>query len=200
MFYLKIQNKFPVYKTDYKALGNVKKVDNREKYLGKKIINDLLNNDESEWINIFDLIYHFPKIEAINLLPSSKNYDRAKSRNTYPLDKYIEAYNTTPLNRIIYTFFNSIYARSIYLDDFIMLILEYRDVSIKDVCNLISDYADVGKVLSNGKKRFFIHKYLTLNNPIFLDELENNKEYRFIYQDYDYINREFYVKIQQENI
>ena len=49
--------RFPVYKSDFKALEGVKVLDKRELFLGKKTISDVVNGNASSWINIFDLIY-----------------------------------------------------------------------------------------------------------------------------------------------
>ena len=56
LFYMKLQNKYPVYKSEYKALERVRVLDKRELFLGRKTISDVVNGNASSWINIFDLI------------------------------------------------------------------------------------------------------------------------------------------------
>ena len=193
LFYMKLQHKFSVYKSDYKALERVKILDKRELFLGRKTISDVVNRNASSWINIFDLIYYFPFREGIEL----RITDRSLSRNTYPLNRYIEAYSNTPISRVIYTYFNTGYCNYIYLDDFVMLIMEHYSMSVLEVCNLFNEYEDIGRVNQQGKKSYFRHLWKTINYPVVLDLVEFKKKYRLRYLEYDYIGHQFYVEASE---
>lgn len=190
LFYMKLQNGFPVYKSEYKALERVKVLDKRELFLGKKTISDVVNGNCSSWINIFNLIYYFPFREGMKL----RQTDRDLSRNTYPLNRYLETYADTPISRVIYTYFNTGYCNHIYLDDFLMLIMEHYKMEISEVCELFNEYEDTGRVLQRGKKSYLWHQWKTINYPAVTEKVEFGKKYRLRYLDYDYIGHQFYVE------
>lgn len=193
LFYMKLQNRFPVYKSEYKALESVRNLDKRELYLGRKTISDVVNGNASSWINIFDLIYYFPFREGLEL----RITDRPLSRNTYPLNRYLEVYKDTPISRVIYTYFNTGYCNHIYLDDFVMLLSEHFNMAVSEVCSLLNEYEDEGKVIQRGKKSFFRHQWKTINNPAITVAVEFGKRYRLRYLEYDYIGHQFYVEASE---
>lgn len=190
LFYMKLQNKYPVYKSEYKALESVKALGKRELFLGKKTISDVVNGNASSWINVFDLIYYFPFREGMEL----RKTDRPLSRNLYPLNRYIKAYKDTPISRVIYTYFNTGYCNHIYLDDFVMLLSEYFYKAIPDVCSLLNEYEDEGYTIQRGRKSYFRHQWKTISNPVTTQMVEFGKKYRLCYLDYDYVEHQFYVK------
>ncbi len=193
LFYMKLQNKYPVYKSEYKALERVRVLDKRELFLGRKTISDVVNGNASSWINIFDLIYYFPFREGMEL----RTKDRELSRNTYPLNRYLEVYNDTPISRVMYTYFNTGYCCHIYLDDFVMLILEHYNLDVSKVCRLLNEYEDIGQVIQLGKKSYFRHQWKTLNYPAVAVPVEFGKKYRLRYVEYDYIGHQFYVEASE---
>lgn len=198
LFYLKLQNRFPVYKTDYKALARVDEIDRREIYIGAKTIQTLLNTNASSWINIFELVYSFPKMEEINVVSIKGDEKRKISRNVYPLNRYLEEYPTTPIQKVVYTYFNSIYGQTVYLDDFVMLVSELCKVTIADVCKEISDYKLIGHVVQSGAISYFKADRIMINRPCSTDRTQIGKNYYLKIDDYDYITRRFYVSVMDE--
>lgn len=191
LFYMKLQNRFPVYKSEYKALENVKTLDKRELFFGKKTISDVVNGNCSSWINIFDLIYYFPLREEMKL----RKTDRPLSRNLYPLNKYLEVYKDTSIARVIYTYFIAGYCNHIYLDDFVMLLSEHFNMSVREVCSLLNEYEDEGTTIQRGSKSYFRHQWKSIKNPVAIQIVEFGKKYRLHYLDYDYIEHQFYVEV-----
>ena len=192
LFYMKLQNRFPVYKTDYKALENVQILDKREQHLGMKVLRGIIREDCSAWINVFDLIYYFPQRGNVDITTSTDKV----SRNTYPLDRYLEIYSNTNLKKIVYAYFNSEYKVRIYLDDFVMLIVSLCNAKIVDICNALNGYVDIGYVIQRGPLSYFKHSWKTLQYPVTAEKVQLKEKYQIIYEDYDYIGRRFHVSVK----
>lgn len=190
---MKLQNRFPVYKSDYKSLESVATLDKRELYLGKKTISNIVNSNCSSWINVFDLIFYFPFREGLEFNTTNEPL----TRNTYPLNIYLEVWKDTSILRVIYTYFNTGYCRRIYLDDFVMLVSEKLCIEIPKVCDLLNEYYDKGYSIQSGNKSYFSHKWKSLNYPVITERVEIGKIFRLIYKDYDYIGHRFYVDVRE---
>ena len=204
LFYMKLQNKFPIYKTDYKALEGVKTINKREVYLGNKTIGGITRENCSSWINVFDLLFYFPKRQEMSIFNKWKcmeitAYTEDATRNTYPLHIYLESYPDTSLKKIVNAYFNSDYVSTIYLDDFVMLITSLCNVAIPEICGTINEFCDVGKVFQRGSLSYFIHKCKTLGPPVTSDEVQFGEEYQIIYEDYDYIEHRFHVSVKKKD-
>lgn len=193
LLYMKLQNRFPVYKADYKALENVQVLDKREKHLGMKVLRGIICEDCSAWINVFELIYYFPLKDNMDITSSTDKV----SRNIYPLNRYLEIYSSTNLKKVVYTYFNSEYKARIYLDDFVMLIVSLCDVKIIDICNALNDFTDIGHVYQRGSLSYFKHNWKTLQYPVTAEKVQLGEKYQIIYEDYDYIERRFHVSVKK---
>lgn len=193
LFYMKLQNRLPVYKSDYKALERVVTLDKREIYLGKKTISNIVNSNCSSWINVFDLIFLFPFREGLELNTTNDPL----TRNTYPINRYLEAWKDTSISRVIYTYFNTEYCKRIYLDDFVMLVSEQLCIEIPKVCDLLNEYYDEGFSIQSGNKSYFGHRWKSLRYPVIIKRIEIGKKFRLIYRDYDYIEHRFYVDVSE---
>lgn len=192
LFYMKLQHRFPIYKTDYKVLGNVQTIDKREQYLGMKILRGIVRENCSSWINVFDLIYYFPQRSDIDITTSSGEV----SRNVYPMNRYLEHYPDTSLKKVIYTYFKSEYVSRIYLDDFVMLVASCYNVRINDICNALNDFNDIGHVFQRGSLSYFKHKWKTLKYPVTTEKVQLGEKYQILYEDYDYIGHRFHVSVK----
>ena len=196
LVYMKLQNHLPVYRSEYTALRSVPYLDKRELFLGKKTILRVLNTDCSDWINVFDFIYYFPVREEMNLFVGSF----VETRNLYPLNRYLEEYPYTNLNRIVYTYFNTPYKEQFFLDDFVMTIAEHCRSDVNKICELLNAYEDVGRAIQTGQKSYFFHEWKTLKYPVMDGKVVLGKNYRLMYVDYDYISHRFHVTVVENSV
>ena len=78
-----------------------------------------------------------------------------------------------------------------------MLIVEHYSMDVSEVCSLLNEFEDTGRVMQLGKKSYFRHQWKTLNYPVCVVPVEFGKKYRLRYLEYDYIGHQFYVEASE---